>query len=109
MKPGRFWFSQIINLCMLTQLLIWMNHNVMIVVIEIAIVVNSIFFPMDTPPSRRERIISAAVGCALLVLSIPIFWGRTTAFLPFLAILSLIVILTVTLRRTSAAPTPLST
>ena len=109
MKPGKFWFSQIISICALLQLLIWMNHNVMLVLIEFGIVVNSIFFSMDAPPSRRERIIGVAVGFVLLVLSIPIFWGRTTAFVPFLALLSLIAILIVKLRRKPAVQTSHST
>ena len=109
MKPGKFWFSQVISLCMFLQLFIWIRHDVMVVIMETAIVSNSIFFTTATPPSRRERIISAAVGCVLLVLSIPELWARSIAFFPFLALLALIVLSTVMLRRRPAAQTPLST
>jgi len=109
MKPGKFWFSQVISLCQFVQLLIWINHDAMVVIMVTAIVSNCILFTKDIPPSRRERIISATVGCIMLALSIPALWGRTIAFFPFLALLSLIILSTVMLRRKPAVQTSLST
>ena len=107
MKPGKFWFSQFISLCAFAQMIIWMNHDIRLALMLTAIVLNSIFTPTDTPTSRREKTISATIGFVLLVISIPLTWGRPIALFHVLSLLSLIIFLITTLRRRSTAQTPL--
>jgi hypothetical protein len=107
MKPAKFWFSQFISLCAFAQMIIWMNHDICLALILTAIVLNSIFMPTDISTTRREKIISATIGSVLLVLSIPLTWGKPIAFFHVLSLFSLIIFLTSILRRRPAAQTPL--